>query len=70
MDKYVCEICEKSYNHKSSLERHKRRHTGNNKLSFFKIPNRKFQPSSIEFLKKGKTGLLDFSDFWNFRDSY
>ena len=26
--KYTCDICEKSYNHKSSLERHKRRHTG------------------------------------------
>ena len=26
--KYTCDVCEKSYNHKSSLERHKRRHTG------------------------------------------
>ena len=26
--RYSCEVCAKSYNHKSSLERHKRRHTG------------------------------------------
>lgn len=27
-NRYACDVCNKSYNHKSSLERHKRRHTG------------------------------------------
>ena len=34
--RYSCEICEKKYNHKSSLERHKRRHTGEKP---YKCPN-------------------------------
>lgn len=33
--RYKCDVCEKSYNHKSSLERHKRRHTGDSPSSPF-----------------------------------